>query len=344
VKLVDPKEVLGIQAESVEYLAKDMVKNISNNQIDKNVMEVQAETIEYLAEDMEKNTSNPVLKVQEGTVEYLAKDMVKNISNNQIDKNVMEVQAGTIEYLAEDMEKNIKQLSSLKANQFINDFKDNNELEDEKRVNLATDAIQPLLHETIEPKEGMIEKSDKDCLEYKLVDGKLYATVSLIEASNNSWIGFFKKSDPNNKYINYNWLVYLKENTFVVDAPCVNGEYEFRVFKDKSTIALSKEYLLDNQDSFSLAVQDSTLVVNYQIFSFNAPQNSAWISIHTPEEENANKYRRFAYLKSNSGSVSFEGFITAGKYQARIYTQSYFTNTLKLTSNNVEINNPSTKN
>ena len=343
VKIADPKEVLGIQAESIEYLAKDMLTNIKNNNVDKEVMEVQAGTIEYLAEDMEKNKSQTeVLKIQEGTVEYLAKDMLTNIKDNNTDKNVMEVQAGTIEYLAEDMEKNIKQLSGLKANQFINDFKDNNELQDEKRINLATEAIQPLLHSSIEP-QNEIEKSDKDSIEYELVDGKLQVQVSLVDASKNSWIGFFNKSDPNTKYISYNWLAYLKDRTFVVDAPTVNGEYEFRAFKDKTTLSLSKEYVVNNEDTFVLSLQETSLVINYQIYSFDAVKNSSWVSIHNPEEENANKYRRFAYLKSNTGSITFDGFITDGNYQARIYSQNYFTNTLKIKSNVVDIKNVSEK-
>jgi len=103
-------------------------------------------------------------------------------------------------------------------------------------------------------------------------------------------------------------------------------------------LAFTKEYNVNGEDSISVKLEEFELKITWGIFSFDVVKESAWISIHLADEEKPNQYKRFSWLKSNSGSVSFNKLQHEGTYEARVYSKNnYFNSNIKLRSEKINI-------
>eukprot|EP01091_Cochliopodium_minus_P004071 TRINITY_DN1398_c0_g2_i1.p1 TRINITY_DN1398_c0_g2~~TRINITY_DN1398_c0_g2_i1.p1 ORF type:complete len:503 (-),score=203.91 TRINITY_DN1398_c0_g2_i1:54-1562(-) len=154
-------------------------------------------------------------------------------------------------------------------------------------------------------------------------ENKIVATVDFKSQSSYSWIGFYNKEDKDPNYKSYNYLYKLSENKFVVDKPLINGSYHFRVFANKYiSVKVSEEIVLDKKDFVTLVrdeKNDKVINVSWQIGSVDPYALSAYVTVHKKEEERANYYRRWNWIKTFDGVHTFKTPIHTGEYEARVY-------------------------
>jgi len=334
------KKLLQIELDAINFIADSMkIKMKEQNYPD--YLESQAYTIQLFAQAMQRevdsgNINNDQLHTQAKTIQIFGELLQKEVGK---DNNAFQFQSETICFLAKLIEAEVTDTAEQQAPAFLQLNKNQEEQTQEKNLELAKSSIQPLLNDIIQPTTEVVATSESDSLEIKVVEGKLHATVSLAAATRFSWIGFFKKGSNNTQYLSFNWLSYLREKIFICDHPTVNGEYEFRVFKDKTTVAFTKEFKLEEQDSVVLSQEENEIKVSWKIRSFDCVKDCAWVSVHKSGEERANYYLRSSWVNVNEGSISFKKFDQEGEYEARVYSKSYFKNTLKLKSNILAISN-----
>eukprot|EP00697_Spironema_sp_BW2_P000758 gnl/Spiro4/11027_TR5841_c1_g1_i1.p1 gnl/Spiro4/11027_TR5841_c1_g1~~gnl/Spiro4/11027_TR5841_c1_g1_i1.p1 ORF type:complete len:305 (-),score=19.20 gnl/Spiro4/11027_TR5841_c1_g1_i1:68-955(-) len=154
-------------------------------------------------------------------------------------------------------------------------------------------------------------------------DNQIVATIDFKSQNSYSWIGFYNKEDKDPNYKSYNYLCNLKENKFIVDKPLVNGSYHFRVFATKYiSVGKSEDIVLNKQDVVTLVrdeKNDKVINVSWDMGSVDPYSVGAYVTVHKKEEERANYYRRWNWIKTFSGVHTFKTPIHTGEYEARVY-------------------------
>jgi hypothetical protein len=167
------------------------------------------------------------------------------------------------------------------------------------------------------------EDFNKCIITYTEKDNKLIARVEFKNQNSYSWIGFYKKDDPDSQYISYNYLCKLKDSTFEVDKPLLNGSYHFRCFSSRYALAGSSEdIVLNKEDKITMERDEKNnkvTNVSWDIGSFDPYALSAYITIHIQTEQRPNYYRRWNWIKTHSGTHSFKTPIHNETYEARLY-------------------------
>eukprot|EP01091_Cochliopodium_minus_P004070 TRINITY_DN1398_c0_g1_i1.p1 TRINITY_DN1398_c0_g1~~TRINITY_DN1398_c0_g1_i1.p1 ORF type:complete len:644 (-),score=272.91 TRINITY_DN1398_c0_g1_i1:54-1985(-) len=168
------------------------------------------------------------------------------------------------------------------------------------------------------------ENTQSECIiTFVEQDDKIVATVDFKSQSSYSWIGFYNKEDKDPNYKSYNYLSNLKENKYIVDKPFLNGSYHFRVFLNKYiTVGKSDDYISTRNDFVTMVrdeKNDKVINVSWQIGSVDPVVVGAYVTVHKKEEERANYYRRWNWIKTFDGVHTFKTPIHTGEYEARVY-------------------------
>ena len=220
-------------------------------------------------------------------------------------------------------EKEIKELGDT----YIESIKKNLLSEEQKNEEEQKNTIQQIVFEhSLPPEEN--EKSgqqagNKCVITFTEKDNKLVAKIDFKNQTTYPWIGFYKKDDPDSQYIAYNYLSSLKDSTFEVERPSLNGSYHFRCFSSRyAVVATSDDVVLNKEDKLTMETDennDKITNVSWDIGSFDPYAMSAYVTIHIQSEQRPNYYRRWNWIKTNSGTHTFKTPIHNETYEARLY-------------------------
>eukprot|EP01091_Cochliopodium_minus_P011362 TRINITY_DN3192_c1_g2_i1.p1 TRINITY_DN3192_c1_g2~~TRINITY_DN3192_c1_g2_i1.p1 ORF type:complete len:189 (+),score=37.73 TRINITY_DN3192_c1_g2_i1:68-568(+) len=146
-------------------------------------------------------------------------------------------------------------------------------------------------------------------------------------SSNNSWVGFYKSCCKDNEYLFYKYLSKLEDDTYIMEIPFTNGEYEFRSFINRyQPSAKSHIIRVNNQDKIEVLVQSEEkfsverfrLVVNCQIATFDPKTENCYFVIKRDDCEQIIKREVIKKPKE----VKILDIDEMGKFNAYVYVGS----------------------
>ena len=181
---------------------------------------------------------------------------------------------------------------------------------------------QNTLKEDKKPEKGKVTNID-----ISLVEDKIHAKISFYEDKYYCYVAFYALGDSN--CIHFDYLLNLKNNTFIVDRPPKNGEYEFRLF-NKSTllwpysqVCPEKKFsiLIEDQDNIQVEKRENDILFSWSIHSFDPLKQDAYVAIFEETESRNNYYKDWNWLKNYNGSLTFRLPREAGIYIAKVFVR-----------------------
>eukprot|EP01091_Cochliopodium_minus_P017990 TRINITY_DN7202_c0_g1_i1.p1 TRINITY_DN7202_c0_g1~~TRINITY_DN7202_c0_g1_i1.p1 ORF type:complete len:537 (-),score=183.44 TRINITY_DN7202_c0_g1_i1:33-1616(-) len=166
-------------------------------------------------------------------------------------------------------------------------------------------------------------QDDKISISSEIKENKIHAKINFPESKYYCYIGFYVKGES--YCIQFDYLYNLKNETFIVDKPSLNGDYEFRLHNKSSFLSfygccfISDPVTVDDKDILLFEKNDKNLLVKWEIHSFDPLKRDAYVALYLEEENRPKFYVDWNWVKSSGGSLSFRLPKVSGSYQAHVY-------------------------
>jgi len=158
------------------------------------------------------------------------------------------------------------------------------------------------------------ESGKKVVVKWNQISGNKYSRA---------WIGFYEKSQTNNKqYITWEYAG-TSEVSFV--APIKPREYECRFFTNSyEDIARSNSIRIEGEDRLAASVADGIIAVKTHIVNVDPYYDSVWLGIFFTSENDHRQWRRYKYVTERDGDIQFKAPNTPGEYEVRLFASKTY--------------------
>jgi len=133
-----------------------------------------------------------------------------------------------------------------------------------------------------------------------------------------AWIGFYEKSQVNNKQF-LTWE-YASTPEISFAAPVKPKEYEFRFFTNSyEDVSRSNIVRVEGEDRLAASISEGIITVKPHIVSSDPYYDSVWMGIFFTSELDNRQWRRYKYITERDTEVQFKAPNTPGEYEVRLF-------------------------
>jgi len=133
-----------------------------------------------------------------------------------------------------------------------------------------------------------------------------------------AWIGFYEKSQVNNKQF-LTWE-YASTPEVSFAAPVKPKEYEFRFFTNSyEDVSRSNIVRVEGEDRLAASISEGIITVKPHIVSSDPYYDSVWMGIFFTSELDNRQWRRYKYITERDTEVQFKAPNTPGEYEVRLF-------------------------
>jgi len=138
-----------------------------------------------------------------------------------------------------------------------------------------------------------------------------------------AWIGFYEKSQTNNKqYLTWEYAG-TSEISFVV--PIKPKEYECRFFTNSyEDVARSNTIRIEGEDRVSASIENGIITVKPHIVSVDPYYDGVWCGVFFTSENDNRQWRRYKYITDRNADVQFKAPNTPGEYEVRLFASKTY--------------------
>jgi hypothetical protein len=178
---------------------------------------------------------------------------------------------------------------------------------------------------TVTMQAQLDETGKKFIVRWNQVSGNKYSRA---------WIGFYEKSQTNNKlYITWEYAS-APEISFA--APVKPKEYEFRFFTNSyEDVARSNTVRIEGEDRLGASIENGIITVKPHVVSVDPYYDAVWLGIFFTSETDNRQWRRYKYITERDTEVQFKAPNTPGEYEVRLFACKAYDCIVKSNSFNI---------